>query len=479
MTLPQAPHFPDRDFDLLKYGGVADGQTLNTTAFARAIDACARAGGGRVIVPPGNWLTGAIHLQSNVDLDLAEGATIRFSADPKDYLPVVPVRWSGFEIMNYSPLIYAQDCENIAITGRGTIDGQGKPWWTWAKQLEKTSPRLHQMAVDNVPVSQRIFGTPEDALRPQLIEPIRCKNVLVEGVTILSGPFWTVQFVYCDQVIARNLTIRTVGPNNDGICFDSSRNGLIEDCDISTGDDCITMKSGLNEDGLRVNRPTENVVVRRCTTRAGHGGFVVGSETSGGVRNILVDDCHFLGTDRGIRLKSARGRGNVVESIWCRNIQMTDIRDEAIQISTFYKAWFGGESGPDPTFRNIHIQDVTVSGAKTGISIAGLPEQPIENVTMQNLQITAVKGMEGSDIQGLTLDHVNIEPTTGPDVMVLTDSRNVVISHSAAPAGCDTFLRVSGAKSSGIQLLDDNVASAKTPFQADAGVPAGAVQVQN
>jgi polygalacturonase len=478
MTWPKTPAFPNHDFSLLDYDGVPDGRTLNTRAFARAIEACAKAGGGRVIVPQGRWLTGAIHLKSHVNLNLQAGATVLFSTNPDDYLPAVWVRWAGFECMNYSPLIYARDCENVAITGRGMLDGQGSRWWYWARRQTENAERLYKMTIENVPVEMRVFAKPEDSMRPQFFQPINCTNVLLEGVTIVSGPFWTVQFVYCDGVVARDLTIRTSGSNNDGINADSCRNVLIEDCDLTTGDDCVCLKSGLNEEGRRIGRPTENVVVRRCVTHAGHGGFVIGSDMSGGVRNVLVYNCDFLGTAIGVRIKSARGRGGVVENIWCRDVHMHNIPGEAIKLETSYKAWFGSDKGIAPTFRNITFENIKVNVAGTGISIDGLPEQAIENLTFRNLDIVARRGLRCSNTRNLTFENVFLDPYEVPEVMSFTNTRDVLIKNCHAAEGVETFVVAKGAETAGIRLVGNDLKLAKSPFRLDEGAPAGAVKLE-
>ena len=273
---------------LSDYGAKGDGTTKNTAAFRKAIEACHKAGGGTVLVPAGKWLTGAIHLKSHVNLHMEKDAEIHFSDDPQDYLPVVFTRWAGFEVMNYSPLIYANGCENIAVTGPGKLYGHGKKWWGWERRLDERNtiaPKLQRYATAGTPVEERVFGNPELGLRPQFISPINCRNVLLEGFTIAEpGPFWTIQFIYCENVIARGLTLHTKGgPNTDGINLDSTRNALVEHCMLDVGDDAVCLKSGINEDGRRIGRPTENVVVRNITAFNCHGGIVIGSDMSGGV----------------------------------------------------------------------------------------------------------------------------------------------------------------------------------------------------
>ncbi len=430
----QRPVFPDRVFDIAEFGAVGDGETKNTDAIRAAIEACADAGGGVVRVPEGMWLTGAIHLRSNVNLRLDEGAVLRFSTDPADYLPVVFTRWAGFECYNYSPLIYARDCENIAVTGPGTIDGNGEAWWSWEPRQQPTAFRMYEEQIlKGVPPEERIYGTVEDGLRPQLISPINCRNVLLEGFTISTpGPFWTIDLVYCDRVIARKLRILTEGgPNTDGLNVDSSRNVLIEHCYFNTGDDCICMKSGMNEDGWRVGRPTENVVVRYNHTARGHGGAVFGSDTSGDIRNVYVHSCVFEGTLIGIRLKSTRGRGGVVERLWFENIDMSDIQSDAIQMTTAYRAYLGTTDGKAPVFRGIAFRHIHVGSAKRAASIEGLPEAPIEDLRFENVSIDATEGFRAKLVNGIVMDDVRVsaeafawEDCTGVEVDVDVHSAN-------------------------------------------------------
>ncbi len=410
----QRPVFPDRTFSIVDYGAKNDGTTKNTEAFRKAIAACVAAGGGKVLVPSGKWFTGAIHLKSNVNLCLQEGAEIHFSDDPADYLPVVFTRWQGVEVMNYSPLIYARDCENIAVTGPGKLFGHGSRWWAWKKQAD--SKRWPNTNFEGIPLEQRIYGSPEVGLRPQFISPINCRNVLLEGFTIADpGPFWTINPIYCENVIMRGLSIHTKGgPNTDGIDIDSTRNVLVEYCLLDVGDDGVCLKSGYNGDGWRVAKPTENVVVRNVTTLNCHGGMVIGSEISGDVRNVLAYDCLYDGSDTGIRLKSNASRGGVVENIYCRSISMRQIKKDAIQLVNNYdpssvpmgaSAW--------TTFRNINIKDIACAGAGAAANIQGVAQKPIENLTMENITITAKTGMKFNWVTGLKLIHVSSKPASG------------------------------------------------------------------
>lgn len=417
MPLLTKPEFPDRVFDIRDFGAKPDGQTKNTEAINSAIAACSQAGGGKVEIPPGTWLTGAIHLQSNVNLHLAPAATLRFSDDPNDYLPVVFTRWAGFECYNYSPLIYACDCHHIAITGEGKLDGNGKAWWPWFERQETTARRMYtEQILKDLPPERRQYGTVEDGLRPQFIAPIRCTDVLLEGFEIEQpGPFWTIDLTYCDRVIVRKLRVHTVGgPNTDGINVDSCRNVLIEYCFLETGDDCVCMKSGMNEDGWRVGRPTENVVVRYIRTGKGHGGAVFGSDTSGGIRNVYVHSCVFDGTDVGVRLKSTRGRGGGVDSIWIENIHMKNIVREAITINMAYRAWMGTTEGKAPSFSNLTFRNISCDAADRAVELSGLPESAIHGVRFENVRLRAPKGITADYVTGLTMQNVCFE--TKPEV---------------------------------------------------------------
>lgn len=413
----QRPQFAARTFDIRKYGARGDGKTNSTRAFAKAIAACSASGGGKVLVPAGKWFTGAIHLKSHVNLHLGQGAEIHFSTEPKDYLPVVFTRWAGFELYNYSPLIYARHCENIAVTGPGKLFGHGKPWWRWAAIQQKTCLRVyHEQVLKDVPPEKRVYGTPKAGLRPQFISPINCKNVLLEGFTIAeAGPFWTIQLVYCENVIVRGLRVNTVGgPNTDGINLDSCKNALVEYCQINAGDDCVALKSGINEDGRRVGRPTENVVIRHIKGGHCHGGIVIGSETSGGIRNIFARDCHFQGADRGIRLKSNASRGGVVERLWYRDIRLEGIKAEAIVINTNYGAWMASKSGKTyPLFRDIRFKNITCGGAKVAASLRGTSHKPLENITFEDVSVKARAGMRFAWVKGLKLHNVRVKPSRG------------------------------------------------------------------
>ena len=340
----QRPQFAHRDFLVTDFGALADADC--TEAIAKAIAACHSAGGGRIVVPAGVWLTGAIHLKSNVNLHLADDATLRFSPESAKYLPAVLTRFEGIECINYSPLIYAFGQENVAITGKGTLDGSAswETWWAWNDKSKGTPTmqvaarkKLDQQGTDGVPVEERVYGEGH-FLRPNFIQPYRCQNVLIEGVTIINSPMWEIHPVLCTNVTVRGVTVRSLGTNNDGCNPESCRDVLIEDCVFETGDDCIAIKSGRNTDGRRINVPSENIVVRGCTMKDGHGGVTLGNKMSGGIRNVFVENCFMSSPnlDRAIRLKSNSRRGDYLENLFVRNIEVGEVKESVLHIDLRY-----------------------------------------------------------------------------------------------------------------------------------------------
>ena len=416
------PQFPARVVDIRDHGAVAGGVTKNTAAFAAAIQACADAGGGRVLVPAGKWLTGPVHLRSKIELHLAEGAELIFSDRFEDYLPVVLVRVGGVELYNYSPFLYARDCTDVAITGPGKLNGNSRAWWDWKTKETKA---FFELAARGVPVKERVFGTPEAAIRPNFVVCFNCRNVLLEGFTIGGGPNWTIHPVYCENVIIRRVHVLTEGPNNDGIDPDSCRNVLVEHCVFDTGDDCLVLKSGYNEDGWRVARPTENVVMRWCSSKRGHGGLVIGSEMSGDVRNVYMHDCEFDGTDRAVRIKSRRDRGGVVENVTAERLRVRHMQQDVVIMNMDYTADRNQPiTAKPPVFRDIHIKDVTADGAPVAIRITGLDDSLIENISFENMTIASTQGVKLTHVKNVTFKHVVVTPKSGP-VFELLDARGV------------------------------------------------------
>ncbi len=410
-----APTFPDRDFPITDFGakpGVYAGD-----AIAAAIAACAQAGGGRVVVPRGEWLTGAIHLKSNVNLHVSEGATLRWVFELDKY-PVVFTRWEGVEVMNYSPFIYAYGQENIAITGTGTLDGGADwdTWWGWNDKRQQpvrqrpSRDKLFQMGENNVPVAQRVFG-PGEHLRPNFIQPYRCKNILVEGVTILRSPMWEIHPVLSQNITVRNVKITTHGPNNDGFNPESCRDILVEDTLFDTGDDCIAIKSGRNNDGRRIAVPTENMVIRRCIMKDGHGGVVLGSECTGGIRNIFVEDCTMDSPelDRGLRFKNNAVRGGVLENVFMRNVKIGRVGEAVLTIDLLYEE--GAKGDFKPVVRNVQLDNITSTASPRVMFIRGFEGAIVENIRISNSTFNNVSETEVVQHAGrITFDNVSINP---------------------------------------------------------------------
>ncbi|MEA3212703.1 MAG: hypothetical protein QOE70_5760 [Chthoniobacter sp.] len=470
----QRPAIPQHAVSIRDHGGVEGGIEKNTGAFKKAIAACSEQGGGRVIVPAGKWLTGPIHLKSNIELRLEKGAEVIFSDIPEDYLPPVFVRNGGVEIYNYSPLIYARDCENVAITGPGQLNGNAKAWWEW-KKLE--TQESYKMGAAGVPVEKRIFGTREAAIRPSFIGLVNCRNVLLEGFTIGSGPNWTIHPIYCENVIIRRVNIDTHGPNNDGIDPDSCRNVLVEYCTFNTGDDCMVLKSGYNEDGRRVARPTENVVIRHCTGKEGHGGLVIGSEMSGDVRNVFMHDCEFDRTDHAVRVKSRLDRGGIVENVWVQNVRAKDMQRDVVILTTDYSTILEGVPNiKPPLFRNIFLKDITGDGAPAGVIINGLEASPIQSVHFENVTITAKKGVIAKNVSDLTFTNLRITTSEG-SVYDLTNASGVTISNSTAAEGTAPFLRLQGKDSDKINIESSDLGKRK-PFEVGDGAAETAITLK-
>ncbi len=415
------PTFKKKDYDILKFGAKSGGQTDCREAINNAIDACSEAGGGRVVVPAGEFLTGAILLKSHVNLYVSKGATLKFSTDPKSYLPVVHTRWEGMELMHLSPFIYANEQTNIAVTGEGTLDGQGKSFfWKWhgnpayggdPKVLSQkpARARVYEIMDKSVPVTERIFGGPQDYLRPQFIQPYKCRNVLIEGVTIVDSPMWEVPLVMCENVTVRKLHISSHGPNNDGCDPESCKDVLIEDCFFDTGDDCIAIKSGRNNDGRRLATPTENVIVSGCEMKDGHGGVTIGSEISGGVRNIFAENCKMdsPNLDHALRVKNNASRGGLLENFYFRNITVGQVAHALITIDFNYEE--GAKGGFTPVMRNFSVDNLKSGKSKFGVDIQDLENAPVYDVTIANSSFDNVSdGNVVKNLKGMTLRNVKL-----------------------------------------------------------------------
>ncbi len=351
------PQFPSHEFLITHYGAVGDGATDCSEAFQKAIDACNSAGGGVVVVSGGTFLTGAIHLKSNVDLCVKKGAKVLFSTDSNHYLPVVNARFEGTEVMNYSPLVYAFEQTNIAITGGGTLDGQGTTWHAWASSGDPR--RLVEMGTRGVPVEKRIFGEGHH-LRPNFIVPFRCNNVLIQDIHIVNSPMWVMNPVYCTNVTIQNVTVDTRGPNTDGCDPDSCADVLVRNCNFSDGDDCIAIKSGRDRDGQKINIPCRDLVIQNCRFQAGHGGIGIGSETAGGVRDVFAENCRFDSTNlvMAIRLKTNPARGGYIEGVYVRDC-VVKVAQIGISMTLRYSSSGAMNGDTIPIIRNIDIRNTT------------------------------------------------------------------------------------------------------------------------
>jgi polygalacturonase len=445
-----APKIPHRTINLTDFGAVGDGQTLNTEAFAKAIAALSAKGGGELIVPPGFWLTGPIRLCSNQNLHLERGALITFSKDFNLY-PLTVFNMKGVQEVDSMSPIFGQDLENVAITGEGIIDGGGDAWRPMKKDKMTTNdwdalvksggvldkkgetwwPSTNAMAGEKVVGQLRTNGVLtlekyepyHQFLRPKMVRLIGCKKVLLQGVTFENPPNWTLNPAQCEDVSILNVSVHNsyAAQNSDALDLESCRRAIIKDSTFHAGDDGICLKSGRDAAGRKVGMPDEDILVEGCTVYHAHGGFAIGSEMSGGVRNVGVDNCTFIGTDVGLRFKSMRGRGGVVEKIYISNVRMMGILNNAIDFNMFVYATKAQKSAPvpkvseeTPMFQDIHIENVVCRGADKAIVLVGLPEMPIRDIDFKNVSITSQGGVSLTDAEGIHFDNVHIENKSGP-----------------------------------------------------------------
>jgi polygalacturonase len=493
-------------FNVLDYGAVGDGQILDTPAIQSAIEACYQAGGGTVYFPAGHYVTGSLFLRSNVTLHLDAGATLLGSENLADY-PVVDGRWEGADQKTYAALIAGSDLDNIAIIGRGTIDGRGSMWWKLHRENKLAYPR------------------------PRLISFTNCNNILIESITAINSPAWTIHPIHCENVTVDKVTVINPAdsPNTDGIDPDSCRNVRISNCYVSVGDDCVTLKSGQESNGRDRLAPCENIAITNCTMAHGHGGIVIGSEMSGDVRRVVISNCVFTGTDRGIRLKSRRGRGGVVEDIRVTNIVMENVLCP-LTMNLYYAcgAW-GDQTVADkqsrpvtdgtPRFRRIHLSHITAREVKYAAGfLFGLAEMPLQDVSLSDVSIAMSPDAEAGypemaddmelmqraglfvrNARGLKLHNVEVTGQLGPALM-LNDSADVDLSASTthtpcpdAPVirmsnvdgafvhGCQAsaethvFMQLQGENTKGIVCSGNHLAQARQALEITENVPAGAV----
>ena len=489
--------------NIADYGAVGDGKTLCTAAIQKAIDACAQVGGGKVVVPSGRFLTSALFLKSNVHLEVLAGGTLAFTSDV-DSVPSITGRWEGIDRTVYASLINGDGLENISITGRGTLDGQGKPWWDAyhvVREMRKKAGMGDEREPENPPGSPLKWG------RPRMINLYGCKNVLVSGIHIMNSPSWNIHPVRCENMNIDGVTITAPedSPNTDGIDPDSCKNVRISNCYISVGDDCIIIKSGYRyrEDGV----PCEDITVTNCVFGTGHCGVGIGSETSGGVRNVAVSNCICDGTLRGLRIKTARSRGNVVENFRASNVVMRDVA-EALVVTMFYTGGDRHKAEPvdkfTPTFRNFHFSDISVTGTKQPILMEGLAEMPIRGISVNNFHaddaassafainvvglslsnvvVNAAKGpaLDVDSVKNLELFRVTTDqPKSGEPIIRLANVNNGAVQMCTAPEGAGVFLELKGTANRDISLIGNQLSRAAKDVSLADGATKSAITKQS
>jgi len=495
MPKVEAPVFKNNIVSISDFGGLGDGYTLNTEAFKKAVSALSQKGGGQLTVPAGVWFTGPIELMSNVNLHLEKGALILFSPDFNLY-PLVNTIFEGLETRRCQSPISARNAVNIAITGEGSINGSGEAWRPlkkvkvtdnyWKKVVNsggvlkdptywfpsKSSLKGESISDQNVPrgkLSDSAWIEVRDFLRPAMINFIECKNVLLEGVLFENSPSWNIHPLMCTNVIIDHIAVRnpSYAQNGDGIDVESSKNVLIINSSFDVGDDAICIKSGKDEEGRRRARPAENILVDNCKVFKGHGGFVVGSEMSGGVRNISVSNCQFLGTDVGLRFKSNRGRGGLVENIYIRDIYMFDIVTDSFLFDLYYGGKSASESLDDrdtsavevkktpvtketPSFRNIYVTNIVSRNARRAMFFNGLPEMNISNINVENAIISSQYGAVICESDGIKFRNVHIMQQTGA-ALTLQNVKNFDLKDFTYPENRSEVVKIIG-KSQNIQL---------------------------
>jgi len=490
------PVFPDFSVLITKYGAVGDGQTLNTKAIAKAINVVSEHGGGTVNIPRGIWLTGPIILKSNVNIHTAEGALVLFSTD-KDLYPLIDINIKGVKSVHRLSPIYGKDLENVAFTGHGIFDGSGDAWRP-VKKAKLTGSQWKELVASGGVVDEKgdvwypseqyltaakltdndisenfktlkDYQKIKDRLRPVLVYLINCNKVLLDGPVFQNSPDWCLHPLMCQNLTIRNVDVRNpwYAQNGDGIDIESCKNSALTNCTFDVGDDAICVKSGKDKAGRDRGMPTENLIVKNCTVYHGHGGFTVGSEMSGGVKNLHVSDCTFIGTNIGLRFKSTRGRGGVVQKVYISNIDMIHVPDIAISFNLYYNpsaakklkktgASSDEESIPSvnegtPQFKDISIKNITCKGARQAIYLQGLPEMNLQNVNLENLNMEATKGMVCMDADSVTIRNLHLQTTKFPAI-TLTNSKNVAMNDLYLSDSKEPLISIQGEKSKQVKI---------------------------
>lgn len=520
MSKINVPQFPDKEYNVIEFGAIGDGITLNTEVFEAAIKKCSEGGGGRVIVPKGIWLTGPIKLMSNVNLHLEQGAHVQFSKD-FDLYPLVLTSYEGRPQYRCTSPINGNNIDNIAITGEGVFDGNGDAW-RYVKRYKMTDDQWEELTESGVVDSKGRNWWPSeqalnaekymrdigkniseltldeaknirDYLRPVMVSLVESKNILLDGVTFQNSPAWNIHPLMCENLIVRNINVRNpwYSQNGDGIDIESCKNVYLYKSNFDVGDDAICMKSGRDHYGRERDMPTENVIIQDCIVYHGHGGFTIGSEMSGGVRNVKISNCNFIGTDVGLRFKSTRGRGGIVENIYISNIYMKDIPTNAISFNMYYGGKAPTEaSSPEeeskaaaavevteetPVFRKIYLDNIICNGAKDAVILQGLPEMPITEIVLDNLVMTSDNGVSIFDADGITISNSTISSVTEP-VYKIVQGRNIAFENIDYSAN-DKFLRVGGYRSESIKIINTNINSPSEDIEFGEGVNKNTVKI--
>lgn len=519
----QAPVFKKSGFNIIQYGAKADGITLNTKSINAAIDDCNKKGGGVVTIPKGLWLTGPIVLKSNVNLHLDKNAVLQFTTDFDQY-PLVEGNWEGLPQMRNQSPISASSATNIAITGYGIIDGAGDAWrmvkkdkltetqwkkWvagggvlsedkkTWyPSEKSVKGSQLQNPGVISADKTPEFFESVKDFLRPNLLVFAKCKKVLLEGVTFQNSPAWCLHPLMCEDLTVRNVYAKNpwYAQNGDGIDVESCKNVLIENSSFDVGDDGICIKSGRDEEGRKRGMPTENMIVRNCTVYHAHGGFVIGSEMSGGARNLHVYDCTFIGTDIGLRFKTTRGRGGVVEKIYVNNIVMKDIVGQAILFDMYYaaqdpvpltgekreapKVEFKTVNESTPQFKDFYVNNIVCNGAEKAIFIRGLPEMHVKNVVLENMVLQANKGIDIQEATGIQLKNIKVISAETNPVVDIVNSDDILFDKLSYKAGSDLLFRVGGDRTKEIKIQNTDATKAKQRIQYEFGATEKSVTIK-
>jgi polygalacturonase len=518
-----SPKFKKDTLSITKYGAIPDGNTLNTKSINTAIDVLNKKGGGVVLVPAGLWLTGPVVLKSNINLYLATGATLLFTKNFDEY-PLVKANWEGLPQMRNQSPVSATGCTNIAITGKGIIDGNGDAWrmvkkdklnetqWkklvasggvlsddkkTWyPSEKSVKGSKLSNPGAISPEKDEAFYLSIKDFLRPNLLLLTNCKYILLEGVTFQNSAAWCLHPLMSEHLTVRNVSVKNpwYAQNGDGIDVESCKNVLIENSIFDVGDDALCMKSGRDAEGRKRDMPTENVIIRGCTVYASHGGFVIGSEMSGGARNIHVSKCTFIGTDIGLRFKTTRGRGGVVENIFIKDIYMKDIVGEAILFDMYYaakdpiplagekrelpKVEFKPVDETTPVFKNFHVSNVYCNGAATAIFVRGLPEMHVKDIVLENMVLQANKGIDVQEATGITFRNIKVISNETNPVIDVVHSDKLVFDNITYKNGAELLFRISGERSGNISINKTDASKAKEKISYELGASVKSVTIK-